>query len=542
MIPGGSYNGHSLANAGAMIFDDSGNLWLNNALQANGSNDGVFEFTGPQNPNAFKLLNFTADANALPLGMDISPTNPPAPPFDPCTGCIVVAEFNGKGPSYPYGDVDQIDPHSCTGTIATPGTCQFYASTPFIPGNANTGRPKYLRFTENCNDTGYVEICKLSCATNPVSGYFDFTATNAGTTIGPVHIPVNACSGPIQIPNGTVTIKETQQLGVEVTNITAFDYDYLGNQINALFSYNYPFQTGNVNVVSGDVSTETVAGFTNCASGPGELKICKVAGPGVQVNQLFTFQISNLLNFGFVTVPAGPPPGGYCEIVGSYPVGTQLLISEPFLGSGIGATAITVAPSDRGGTQRLGGCTGIFGANCPFVEAVIDSGTTEVSFTNAKLPFFSNLGSSGNLYQCGSLNSGWPVAGPQTLQAAGFKSAIGGSVSTIDVAVTYSSGTNKFYVALYTNNNGQPGTQLASFPDRVGTTCGNLVTIGGISGVNLTAGQSYWLVVGPMASNTNELWRFNSTNTLGTELTSHDGGVTWVNNGNVLLGAFDILP
>src|SRR6202044_2050601 len=141
----------------------------------------------------------------------------------------------------------------------------------YIPYITDTNGPKYVRFIENCNDTGYVEICKMSCLTNPVFGYFSFTATNQGFNSGPLSIPVNACSGPIQIPNGTITIHETQQLGIEVANISAYAYDYQGNQIVALLSFNLPFQTGNVDVVSGDVSTETVVGFTNCASGPGEL-------------------------------------------------------------------------------------------------------------------------------------------------------------------------------------------------------------------------------------------------------------------------------
>ena len=191
------------------------------------SNDGTFEFTGPQNPNPFKNLNFTADPNADPLGMDISPVNPPGPLVDPCKGCIVVAEFRGK-PGYSTGDVDQIDPTTCTGNIVNPGTCHFYDYIPYI---TDTNGPKYVRFIENCNDTGYVEICKMSCLTNPVFGYFSFTATNQGFNSGPLSIPVNACSGPIQIPNGTITIHETQQLGIEVANISAYDYDYQGNQI-----------------------------------------------------------------------------------------------------------------------------------------------------------------------------------------------------------------------------------------------------------------------------------------------------------------------
>jgi hypothetical protein len=364
-----TYAGHSLANAGAMVFYD-GNLWLNNAAAS--GNDGIFEFTGPKNPNGtFKVLNFTADPNAAPLGMDVSPKNPPGPPFDPCTGCIVVAEFDGK-PGNSHGDVDQIDPKSCTGNLTTPGTCQFYSTQHGIPPfitYPNTNGPKYVRFTENCNDRGYVEICKMSCLTNPVSGYFTFEATNSGFDSGPLSIPVNACSGPIQIPNGTVTIHEAQQLGILVSNITAYDYDYQGNQISALLSFNLPFQTGNVNVVSGDVSTETVVGFTNCKSGPGELKICKVAGPGIMVGQNFDFTLND--DPTRYHVPAGPAPGGYCVVAKSFPVGTPVLVTE-ILQPRTLVTGITVAPPDRGGTQTNNS-----------VIAIIDSGTTEVTFTNS---------------------------------------------------------------------------------------------------------------------------------------------------------------
>jgi hypothetical protein len=368
-----SYGGHSLTNAGAMVFDGAGNLWVNNS--SGSTDEGTFEFTGPQNPNPFKLLNFTADPHwdqyGEPLGMDISPVNPPSPPFDPCKGCIVIAEFMGN-------DVNQIDPTTCTGTVANPGTCQFYGSAPFI---TDVNGPKYVRFIENCNDTGYLEICKMSCLTNPVSGYFNFTATNQDFNSGPLSIPVNACSGPIQVPNGTVTIKETQQLGVQVTGIAAYNYDYLGNPINALLSSNRPFTTGNVDVVSGDVSTETVAGFTNCASGPGELKICKVAGDQDLQGTNFVFEVFS----GYLALPiyynvlAGPPPGGYCAVAGSYPVGTQVFVSEPFLPIGVMASNISVAPADRGGRQVLGGGGSFF---APSVIAVIDSGTTEVTFTN----------------------------------------------------------------------------------------------------------------------------------------------------------------
>ena len=188
-----------MTSATGIVFDHGrngapGNLWVGNDNLNDHSLDAVFEFTGPQNSNPGQFLNFTADSvvgGAAPFGLEVSPVNPPGPPIDSCEGCILVANLRAN-------TVTQIDPSSCTG-----GTCTMQ---PFITSaKLGSGGPKYVHFTENCCDTGYVEICKMSCLTNPVTGYFTFTATNSGVSSGPLSIPVNACSGPIQIPNGTVT-------------------------------------------------------------------------------------------------------------------------------------------------------------------------------------------------------------------------------------------------------------------------------------------------------------------------------------------------
>ena len=350
--------------AGGMVFDGGGNLWVTSTNPVPGT-AGIYKFAGPNSttPNPGTQLNFMPDPNAFPLGLDVSPINPPTPPVDACKGCIVVAELNGVGGSF-VGTVSQINP---TTDCPANGQCTWLEPQNH-PYFTTGGAPKYVHFSEDCCDTGYVEICKMSCLTDPVTGYFAFTAMNSGVSVGPLSIPVGACSGPIPIPNGTVTIHEAQQLGIEVTNITAYNYDYLGNQINALLSFNLPFQTGNVDVVSGDVSTETVAGFTNCASGPGELKICKVAGQGVQVGTLFSFTASG--DPTVYQVPAGPAPYGYCVVGKSYPVGTPVTVTETGP-PGYVVSNITVAPPDRGGHQTSNS-----------VVAIIDSGTTEVTFTN----------------------------------------------------------------------------------------------------------------------------------------------------------------
>ena len=120
------------------------------------------------------------------------------------------------------------------------------------------------------------------------------------------------------------------------------------------------------------------------------------------------------------------------------------------------------------------------------------------------------------------------------------------SVSQIDVAVGYVSGTNSFHVDIYTDTGGLPGSALASFTNlssstNFGTCCG-LVTITE-PGLMLSAGQQYWIVIGPTTtdSTTSEEWNLNSQDVIGSDVFSTDGGLTWTKRGQQTLGAFDIL-
>ncbi len=163
--------------------------------------------------------------------------------------------------------------------------------------------------------------------------------------------------------------------------------------------------------------------------------------------------------------------------------------------------------------------------------------------------FFSDLGPSGDVYQC---CTGWTVSGSGTLgtsftAANEFTAMASGSVSQIDIGIGYVTGVNSFYAALYTNNGGVPGTLLdqwnnLSSSQNFGGCCG-LVTISGISGLSLTAGQAYFLVLGPMDINDTSwlAWNENSTGATGLDLYSTDGGHTWNSNGQTTIGAFDIV-
>jgi PEP-CTERM motif len=164
--------------------------------------------------------------------------------------------------------------------------------------------------------------------------------------------------------------------------------------------------------------------------------------------------------------------------------------------------------------------------------------------------FFNDLNSDPqNVYQC---CNGWTVSGTGTVgtsftTANEFTAMASGSVSQIDLAVGYVTGVNSFYAAVYTDNGGLPGTQLDRWDNLSSQTtfgqCCGLVTISNITGLTLTAGQSYFMILGPENINDTSwlAWNLNSTNTTGTEMFSTDGGNTWTSNGTQTLGAFDIL-
>ncbi len=163
---------------------------------------------------------------------------------------------------------------------------------------------------------------------------------------------------------------------------------------------------------------------------------------------------------------------------------------------------------------------------------------------------FSNLGASNNSY---NRADGYRVSGANTQGNASFSSASqfqpinSGEVSQIDLGVSYVSGLNSFNVALYTDNNGLPGTALGQWNNlsssaNYGTCCG-MVSVTGITGVSLTAGTNYWLVVGPtdQRSTTWEMWNVNTVRLKGGVLYSNDGGQSWNGSSSDLLGAFDII-
>jgi hypothetical protein len=146
---------------------------------------------------------------------------------------------------------------------------------------------------------------------------------------------------------------------------------------------------------------------------------------------------------------------------------------------------------------------------------------------------FSDLGLPGNQYSC---CTGWAVSGAAS--DIGFITdanlfTVGGNgnfdVTQIDVGIGWQDPPPTFYASIWTDNAGLPGSQVAgAFWSPLTTiteagvcppTCpgsydgGGFVTISGISGVSLTGGQSYFMILGPLnLSDTSfNSWNWNST-------------------------------
>ncbi len=138
------------------------------------------------------------------------------------------------------------------------------------------------------------------------------------------------------------------------------------------------FFTGN----SGNAGYTDVAGYDDwkcvfhaaqSGGGDGTLKLCKVAGPGVAVGTPFIFTVGATS----VTVPAGPAPGGYCNVGPSLAVGSNATVQET-IPPGDAVSSITAYPAGQLTSTNTASGT---------ANVMIGSGVTEVTYTD-----YSNTG------------------------------------------------------------------------------------------------------------------------------------------------------
>jgi len=151
---------------------------------------------------------------------------------------------------------------------------------------------------------------------------------------------------------------------------------------------------------------------------------------------------------------------------------------------------------------------------------------------------FSDLGASGTIY---TANSGNVVDGstagltPFSLATADLFPVSGAgtfSVSEIDLAVAAfgSSANHTFTASIWTDNAGLPGSQVAGASWSLSTSdpffaCCSLVSVTGVSGVNLAGGQQYFMILAPpsLTGTSSVIWNGNNQGATGLQLASVNG-------------------
>lgn len=256
---------------------------------------------------------------------------------------------------------------------ATTSRCVNGRVTVDIPNRSRESYPCDSTRSQLQDGRGFIEICK---DTQPVTRGTFFSFSIPGRD-GLVSVPSGACSPPIAVPSGTLTITESARDRYELCGVST---EPSGRFVDA----NLPARKGTVTVPTGDISTQTIVFFRNCETG--RLKLCKVAGAAIPIGKPFAMTVTPENPAGPSTsfsVPAGPKPEGYCILSGIFRVGTQVRVTDDlsrfFLFQN---TAHSVRPANREVPNSFQPENN--GAITPATaHVVIGSGVTEVSFTNS---------------------------------------------------------------------------------------------------------------------------------------------------------------
>jgi hypothetical protein len=196
--------------------------------------------------------------------------------------------------------------------------------------------------------TGWLEICKNSDPTGPVSGNFSFTVTDGDYTSTQT-VAVGTCTAPFQLPSGTATVTENAVPYAQVTAISALPESNL-----VPGSVDLADGSAQFTITGGDISTTTTAMFTN-KEVTGYIEVCKQAAPGSGLTGSFQFTINGAMGFqDVVSVPVGAcsdsiqVPAGSVTVIetgdaATYVVSITSVPAGSLLSSDLGSATATVA-------------------------------------------------------------------------------------------------------------------------------------------------------------------------------------------------------
>jgi trimeric autotransporter adhesin len=188
---------------------------------------------------------------------------------------------------------------------------------------------------------GFVEICKAS-GSPAVTGTFSFLINDE------IEATANAgeCTAPIEVPDGTATIEETNYTDAngfstdDFTAVSAIHTSQPGGPDDALESFSLSGRSAVVDVAGGDESTTTIVTFTNVLV-QGYVEICKaqVTGAGLD-SQSFSYAVQGAMGF---TASANVLVGSCSNPI--YAPAGHVNIAEG--GPSAFVTSISTQPSDR---------------------------------------------------------------------------------------------------------------------------------------------------------------------------------------------------
>jgi hypothetical protein len=135
------------------------------------------------------------------------------------------------------------------------------------------------------------------------------------------------------------------------------------------------------------------------------LKLCKVAGTGVTVGTPFTFNAWSATGGGAFSVPAGPAPGGYCKVVGTFAQGTTVNLWET-IPPGFEVSNIQVVPQGNIVVAPV--------LSQGTVSVTTGSGVTEVTYTDENNNGYLEICKAGDVTgdYTFSVNGGPPITVP----------------------------------------------------------------------------------------------------------------------------------
>ena len=277
--------------------------------------------------------------------------------------------------------------------------------------------PALVNFEPFSAVTGHIKICKRAAAidvpgsTTPdpdVQGSFRYTingvfVAGSNTTLQVFTTAVGQCTNSIAVtlPSGEydVQVNELGEVGAFLVTATTVPVDRKIGEVT-LNSNGGGSQI--VRVVEGSLSNETIVNFFN-RSRPGQLKVCKIAGPGIPLNRIFTFRVRGRgpINAAgtigavdtTVNVMAGAPNaqggGGNCSFVPGFGAIVGNTERQTFV---VGSVILTdeLPPVNIGGNPVLVSnitTTSTFAPGSPslvgrFADVIARRDIVEVTYTN----------------------------------------------------------------------------------------------------------------------------------------------------------------